>query len=248
MGGKRIKLTVSYEGTRYHGFQRQPTGITVQESLEKAIEQLQGEPVRIVGSGRTDAGVHARGQVVHFDTEAAIPPERWGAALNSVLPDDIVVRQSEQVSSSFHARYDVKSKTYRYLIDHGRVRDVFLRNRAWHISRPLDLESMVTAATAFVGTHDFTAFCSAKADVGNRVRTITRVDIEKDGNRIWLTFMGNGFLYNMVRIMTGTLVEVGAGKRDVAEIPHLIEAKDRTLTGITAPPQGLYLWSVDYED
>lgn len=248
MAGKRIKLTVSYEGTRYHGFQRQPMGITVQETLEKAIEQLQGEPVRIVGSGRTDAGVHARGQVVHFDTTATIPPERWGAALNSVLPDDIVIRRSEQVSDTFHARYDVKSKTYRYLIDHGRVRDVFLRNMAWHIAQPLDLVAMKKAAAAFVGTHDYTAFCSAKTDVENRVRTITQMHIETDENRMWLTFTGNGFLYNMVRIMTGTLVEVGMGKRDAAEIPLMIEAKDRTLTGITAPPQGLYLWSVDYED
>ncbi|MBO8172796.1 MAG: tRNA pseudouridine(38-40) synthase TruA [Bacillaceae bacterium] len=247
---RKIKLIVSYDGTDYHGFQTQPGGATIQDELEKAIAHLTGKSVRITGSGRTDAGVHARGQVVHFDTDSSIPPEKWAAALNSKLPEDIIVRHSEAVLPDFHARYDVTAKTYKYLIDQGPVKNVFLRNRAWHIPQTLNLNRMKEAAQYLEGEHDFTSFCSAKTDVEDRVRTLYQVEIKEegtDGNEIWLTFRGSGFLYNMVRIMTGTLVEVGMGQRGPLEIRQLLLEKDRTRAGKTAPPHGLYLWSVEYK-
>lgn len=243
---RKMRLTVSYDGTNYHGFQVQPTGPTIQGELEKALSKVTGKQIRVIGSGRTDAGVHARGQVIHFETDSTIPPDRWPAALNVLLPDDIVVTEGKEVPPDFHARYDVAAKTYRFLIDNHRVKNVFLRNQAWFVPQPLDIERMAAAAGRLIGEHDFTSFSSAKTGVENRVRRIYHIDIDKEGRLIWFTFRGNGFLYNMVRIITGTLVEIGKGKREPGEMAEILAARDRTKAGKTAPPQGLYLWSVEY--
>ncbi|MBO8165301.1 MAG: tRNA pseudouridine(38-40) synthase TruA [Brevibacillus sp.] len=243
---RRLKCLVAYDGTDYSGFQVQPDQVTVQGEIEAAIKRITGETVQIVGSGRTDAGVHARGQVFHFDTASKVPLEKWAFILNNQLPEAIVIRSVEQVEPTFHARFDVKQKEYRYCIDNGPVPDVFFHRYADHIRHPLDLERMRRAARYLVGEHDFTSFCSAKTFVEDKVRTIYRLEVERDGQMIWVICRGNGFLYNMVRIIVGTLVEVGQNKRDPDEIPEILAACDREKAGKTAPAKGLTMWEVAY--
>lgn len=242
----RLKVTVAYDGTDYSGFQVQPDQVTVQGEIEQALTRITGETLQIVGSGRTDAGVHARGQVFHVDTASTIPLEKWAYILNNQLPESIVIRQVEQAPANFHARFDVKQKEYRYCIDNRPVPDVFFHRYADHIRQPLDLAKMRQAAHYLVGEHDFTSFCSAKTFVEDKVRTIYRLDIEQEGSLIWFICRGNGFLYNMVRIIVGTLVEVGQHKRDPDTILAVLAACDRERSGKTAPAKGLTMWEVIY--
>lgn len=245
---RKIKLTISYDGTGYGGFQIQPNAPTIQQHLEEAISNVAQEQIKIIGSGRTDAGVHARGQVIHFESGCSIPPERWPLALNRLLPADIVVVSAEEVPDSFHARFDVKAKTYQYLIYNAPIKDVFLRQYSWHVPQPLDDDLMDEASRYLSGRHDFTSFCSPKTEITDRVREISRADVSRSGQLIRLTFRGNGFLYNMVRIITGTLVEIGLKKRSPEEIKEILAARDREHAGPTAPPQGLCLWEVSYDN
>lgn len=244
---QRYKGIIAYDGTGFLGYQVQPKGRTVQAELESVLEKIhKGTPVKVVGSGRTDAGVHARGQVIHFDSPLAIPAERWPVALNSLLPEDISVLSVERVDESFHARYHAAGKEYRYQLLLSGVRDPFLRNYAYRYHFPLNLEAMREAGTYLLGTHNFTSFCAAKTEVVDKVRTIREIDFLQDGNLLTIRFVGNGFLYNMVRILVGTLLEVGSGDRKPEEIVRILEAMDRRVAGKTAPAHGLYLWEVFY--
>lgn len=244
---QRIKMTLSYDGTAFNGYQVQPNGRTVQEEVQRALKQMhKGEPILVTGSGRTDARVHAYGQVIHFDTTLSIPLENWTRALNAQLPGDVRVLHTEAVSSDFHARYDVVRKTYQYRVHNRAAVDVFRRNYAVHEPYTLNVLEMKRAAAALIGEHDFTSFCASKTDVKNKVRTIYRIEIEQMQDELVFTFEGSGFLYNMVRILMGTLLEVGKGRRSANEMSSILMAKDRNKAGKTAPPHGLYLWEVSY--
>lgn len=246
---KRIKCTLSYDGTHFFGYQIQPGKRTVQGELERALEHIhKGEAIRVTASGRTDAGVHAYGQVIHFDTPLSLSPDQWKKALNALLPDDIVIKDAQEAAPSFHARFSAKAKEYRYKVRIAQERDVFLRNYCYYFPHPLDMEAMRRALRLIEGTHDFTSFCSAKTNVDDRVRTIYTADMAVRDDLLEFRFIGNGFLYNMVRIIVGTILEVGQGKRSVDSISSALAAKDRRLAGKTAPPQGLYLWKVYYDN
>ncbi|MEH7887197.1 tRNA pseudouridine(38-40) synthase TruA [Bacillus sp. JJ1609] len=245
----RLKCTVSYDGTMFSGYQVQPGKRTVQGEIEKALEKLnKGKGIRISASGRTDAGVHARGQVVHFDTMLEIEPARWQIALNSLLPSDIAIHTVELAAPDFHARFNAVSKEYRYFMLLSKHRDPFQRNFAYQFPFSLDFEVMRAASKHLLGTHDFTSFCSAKTEVEDRVRTLKEIDFSEENGQFIFRFVGDGFLYNMVRILVGTLLEIGTGRRPADSIPELLEKKDRTLAGKTAPGHGLYLWKVFYEE
>lgn len=243
---KKIKLCIAYDGTDFSGFQRQPQQRTIQGELENALTLLTGEEVEIYGSGRTDAGVHARGQICHFETSSPIPAEKFAYILRNMLPRDIVAVSSEEVPPDFHARKSAFWKTYRYQIDARRVPDVFSRRYRTHLPYPVDFRLMRQAASDLLGTHDFTSFCSAKTEVNERVRTLYRCEVipEEQGYAIEVT--GSGFLYNMVRILVGTLVEVGRKRLDSAAIPAILAACDRRQAGPTMPPEGLILMEVGY--
>lgn len=243
---KRFKCRVAYDGTDYSGFQVQPDQVTIQGEIEAVLKRLTGEEITIAGSGRTDAGVHARGQVFHFDTNSTIPTDKWRFILNNQLPDAIIIQSVEEVDSQFHSRFDVKAKEYRYLIDNGTVPDLFRHRYAEHIRMPLNCERMQLAASHLIGEHDFTSFCSAKTHVEDKVRTIFDVRVERDQNLVWIICRGNGFLYNMVRIIAGTLIEVGQGRRDPDTFPQILAACDREKAGLTAPAKGLTMWEVFY--
>lgn len=243
---KRVKLIIEYDGTNYHGFQVQNNAHTIQAEIEKAINKLTGEKVVLAAAGRTDAGVHALGQVIAFDTSSRIPPDRWKYALNSVLPGDIRVRESSYVEKGFHPRFNAVSKTYHYLIYRREKGALFYRNYAWVNSEVLDVDEMKKAACYIKGTHDFRSFCSSGSSVKNFTRTVKKLEIEDEFPFLWLKIEADGFLYNMVRIITGTLVEIGQGKYKAEDMKNIIEARDRNKAGITAPPQGLYLIEVKY--
>jgi len=243
-----LKITLAYEGTAYAGWQVQPGthGPTVQGKVEEALASLTGERIRVSAAGRTDAGVHARGQVISFATRSRIPVERWPWALNSVLPEDIVAIEAAEVGPDFHARFSAKSKTYRYTIDNGLFPDVFQRKFAWHIRYPLDLKAMEKAALYLVGKHDFRSFAAAGRPVKNFEREIKNVSWSKEGPFIHFDITADGFLYNMVRIIVGTLVEVGLGRRRPEDMEIILAGRSRSLAGPTAPPHGLCLMKVDY--
>jgi tRNA pseudouridine38-40 synthase len=244
---KNIKLTIEYDGTSYHGWQSQTNASAIQDILSNAIRTVTGEDCSLTGSSRTDAGVHALGQAANFHTESGIPPDRFSYALNSVLPEDIVIRDSKEVGPDFHSRYSTTGKKYCYLIYNSTQPSALLKNRAWHISGSLDLKKMQKAADYFIGTFDFSAFMASNSSVKTTIRTINGIYLDKLGeNIIKLEVWGNGFLYNMVRIITGTLAEVGKGKREPECIPGIIESKDRRMAGKTAPAHGLYLMEVYY--
>lgn len=244
---QRYKCEISYDGSSYCGFQIQPKDRTVQGEIEKALKKLhKGLDVKIQASGRTDAGVHAVGQVIHFDSDLDIPIGKWELALNTLLPHDIVVATTEAVSNNFHARYNVIGKEYRYFIQLGERRDPFKRSYAYYYPYSLDLEAIREAMDYFIGEFDFTSFCSAKTDKEDKVRKITSMELMQEGNMLIFSFKGNGFLYNMVRIIIGTLLDVGRGKKRPDEIPAIIAGKDRKLAGKTASANGLYLWKVHY--
>jgi tRNA pseudouridine38-40 synthase len=255
---RNICMVVSYDGTAYYGFQTQPGGNTIQDKIESAIRSLTGETVSIIGSGRTDAGVHALGQVFNFKTESRIPVERWCLALNSWLPDDIVVLSAREVPPDFHARYAAKRKTYRYTINTNRFPDVVHRRFQLHHPAPLDLNAMREALQFIVGEHDFTSFTSTKSPLSSHVRTIYEAEIATEtmqnpnlpdpGEVIHIYLTGNGFLYNMVRIIVGTLIEIGEGKRKSSEMTEILAARDRSCAGPTAMAHGLMLWKVEYDE
>lgn len=246
---QRYKCTISYDGTLFSGYQVQPNARTVQSEIESALARIhKGQAIKITASGRTDAGVHAKGQVIHFDSPLSIPDERWPMALQTVLPEDIAVIKVEKALSSFHARFDAKGKEYRYFVRLVKTNDPFTRHYQYQYGYHLDVNQMRYAAVHLVGTHDFTSFCSAKTEVEERVRTIKEIEIVEDGDIIMFRFVGNGFLYNMVRILVGTLLEVGRGLKSPEQMIDILAAMDRNQAGKTAPPHGLYLWKVLYEE
>ena len=243
---RRIKLIVAYDGTEYSGWQIQPEAPTIEMYLDKAIRELTGENVHVTGASRTDAGVHAYGNVAVFDTESTIPGDRFTFALNRFLPDSIVIQDSWEVSGDFHPRHCNTRKTYEYRILNTAVPLPQKRNFTWHVAGSIDIEKMKEAAAYIVGEHDFKSFCQTGAQVESTVRTIYSVEVEEQGeNDLVIRVCGNGFLYNMVRIIVGTLLDIGQGKRDPMDIFTILEAKDRSVAGPTAPAHGLTL--VKYE-
>jgi tRNA pseudouridine38-40 synthase len=244
---KRFKCTVAYDGTNYAGFQIQQNAFTVQEAIEQALSKIHGYPVKITGSGRTDAGVHAKGQVFHFESELAIKESNWVRAINANLKSDIRIVDATEVHSYFHARYDVKKKEYRYYLYMNRMEDPFRRYYMHHIRHTLDLELVEQTALLFLGEHDFTAFSSIRSTVRSKVRTIYRLDIVPRNDEIEFICEGNGFLFNMVRIIVGSLIAVGSNKRTFSQIEEALTTQNRKLVGPTAPPHGLYLWKVSYD-
>lgn len=244
----RVRLIVAYDGTNYHGWQIQKNAITVEEILQQALCDLLQEPIELVGASRTDAGVHARGNVAVFDTHTRIPAEKIAIAVNQRLPEDIRVMQSEEVEEQFHPRYAESEKTYEYHISNVPIQLPTRRLYSYFVYLPLDVEKMLEAAKLFVGEHDFAGFCSAKSQVQTTVRTIYDCQVEKEGDEICIRVRGNGFLYNMVRIIAGTLVEVGLGRRKLSTVSQAIEKADRSLAGPTAPPEGLTLIKIEYQN
>lgn len=244
---QRYKCVVAYDGTRFAGYQVQPQKRTVQGEIEGALKKLhKGSYVKVSASGRTDAGVHAKGQVIHFDSTLQIPESKWTVAVNSLLPDDIAVISTVATAADFHARFDAKGKEYRYYVQLTSRKDPFNRHYLYQYPYKLNVSAMKEASAYLIGTHDFTSFCSAKTEVEDKVRSIREIElIEKEGMLIF-RFVGNGFLYNMVRILVGTLLEVGSGVRDIHTMQEILEKKDRALAGKTAPAHGLYLWEVFY--
>ncbi|MDZ5474231.1 tRNA pseudouridine(38-40) synthase TruA [Bacillus sp. 31A1R] len=245
---QRFKCKIAYDGSQFSGYQVQPSKRTVQSELENTLKKLhKGQEVKVYASGRTDAGVHAKGQVIHFDSPLTIPLERWIIALNSLLPNDIVVLEVEQVEDNFHARFQAKGKEYRYFVNLSNTRDPFQRNFSYHHPYKLDIQSMNDAAKYLLGSHDFTSFCSAKTEVEDKIREIRKIELIQQDTMLIFRFVGNGFLYNMVRIMVGTLIQVGSGQINPGSIKEIIEHKDRKYAGKTAPAEGLYLWEVYYD-
>lgn len=245
---RRIRLIVSYDGTNYVGWQVQPNGVSVQALLEKALFELTGEQIRVEGSGRTDSGVHAKAQVAHFDTEARMSADKFAIAMNMHLPNDIRVLYSEACDPSFHARFSAKRKEYAYMVQLGQHTDVFTRTTSLHLHYMPDLEAMQNAAKAVLGTHDFNAFKCTGSSIENTVRTITKSEWTRNGQYLVYTVEGNGFLYNMVRILVGTMLEIGSGKRPVSDMQKAIESGERSDAGATAPAHGLCLMRVVYPD
>ena len=243
---KRILLTVEYDGTAYAGWQRQINGLAVQQVLEEALTAACGHPVTVTGASRTDAGVHALDQKVHFDTDCSIPPEKYPFVLNRFLPPDIRVTESIRVPPDFHARFDAAGKWYTYRIHNEPHPSALYRCLTAHVPVRLDENAMDSCARQLLGTHDFAAFAAAGGQAKTTVRTIDRVSVVRDGTEITLKVHGDGFLYNMVRIIAGTLIYVGQGKLDPGCIARAIDSKNRLDLGITAPACGLELTRVEY--
>ncbi len=238
---QRIKLKIQYDGSDFVGWQKQQKGRSVQEEIELAIEKLTGEKTALVGSSRTDAKVHALGQIAHFDTNSSVPPQNFKFALNDLLADDIKIVSSQKVSSKFHARFDVKKKTYDYFLCNSKIENPILRKLMCFTNYDLDLSLMKKCASLFLGEHNFKGFCSSKAQVKTFVRNLEACSIKKNGNVIKFSFTGNGFLQHMVRILVGTLVDVGRGKLSLDDVKDALKYGDRKKAGKTMEPQGLYL-------
>lgn len=243
---RNVKLTIEYDGTNYCGWQKQNNEKTIQEEIEKAIYKAVGEVVEVIGSSRTDAGVHARGMVANFKTNATIPFDRFKYAINDKLPDDIAIIESEEVSEDFHARYDSKGKTYCYSIINRQQKPAIGRNYVYHFKWDLDIEKMREACKYFIGKHDFKAFRSLGSSVKTTERTIKELYIESEGEKINIFITADGFLYNMVRIIVGTLLKAGRGKIPVEDIEKIILLGDRKKAGPCVPAQGLILEKVYY--
>ena len=243
------KITVQYDGTRYRGWQSQnSTGETIQGKLEDVLSKMTGEEVAVIGSGRTDAGVHAIGQVANFHLSTSRDPQELQDYLNRYLPEDIAVIRTEKADERFHSRYQAKSKTYLYRIHTGRIPMVFERKYVYDYQMPLDAGRMRQAAQLLIGTHDFRSFCGNKKMKKSTVRTIYDVRIEELPQELRIYYTGDGFLQNMIRILTGTLIEIGDGRRNPEEIVEILAAKDRERAGYTVPACGLTLLDVTYED
>ncbi len=243
---KRVLLTIAYDGTNYHGWQVQKNAVTVQQTLCEALEKMLGKTHDAVGTSRTDAGVHAREFTCHIDCDDNIPEKAFVRGLNSFLPPDIAVKDCIQVANDFHARYNAKGKTYKYYIYNSNKKDPFKMRYSWQIERPLDVEAMNEFANKLIGTHDFYAFSSSGRTVEDTVRTISECYVTKENDDVVLTVSANGFLYNMVRIIVGTAVEVSDKRIKPEDIPQILNSKKRELAGVTAPPQGLFLEKVHY--
>lgn len=244
---RNIKLTIEYDGKDFNGWQKQPNKLNIQGEIERAIYNITKEEVDLIGSGRTDAGVHAFGQIANFKTNSNISIEKMAIAINSQLKNSIVVKKAEEVDERFHSRYNAKRKTYRYVINNTEYGSAIYRNLEYHFPIKLNVEKMQEAAKYFEGEHDFKAFKSSGTSGRNSVRTIYKAEVKTDGERILIELTGNGFLYNMVRIISGTLLDVGLGKIEPSEIEDIINSKDRTKAGKTLPAHGLYLVKVNYE-
>jgi len=244
---KNFKLTIEYDGTFYHGWQRQKNQRSIQAEIEKCLSTMTGEPVVLIGSGRTDAGVHALGQVASFRCNSSIPPDAFRKGLNSLLPDDIVIRQCVEADASFHARYDVISKRYHYRILNREIPSAVERNYVWHIRKPLNVEVMCLAARHIGGTHDFKAFEGTGSPRSSTVRRIMQIElVEENPDMLILEIEGNGFLRFMVRNIVSTLVDAGLGKITPDDFKQILLSRDRSRAGPTAPPRGLFLISVTY--
>ncbi len=250
MPNRWLKLTVAYDGARYSGWQFQPDKPTIQGAVEAAWLEITQEALRVTAAGRTDAGVHALRQVVGFRTETLLSTETLLRALNAVLPNDVAVLSVEEAHEGFHATYEAIGKRYRYQIHNGRVPSVFERNYCWHFPHLLDATAMHRAGQVLVGRHDFSSFETAGSERPDSIRTITELTVLRGtvelADRVTIEVAGDGFLYNMVRTIVGTLVEIGRGTRDEAWISEVLSACDRRRAGQTAPPQGLFLVSVEY--
>ena len=240
---KRMLLTISYDGTAYCGWQVQPNGITVQETLQNALLKLTGERT---GCSRTDAGVHAREFCCHIDCADSLPESAFLRGLSALLPSDIAVKDCTEVPRDFHARYNARGKTYAYYILNSKFKNPFLCRYTWRIERPLNIDKMNEFCTGIIGTHDFAAFSSSARSTEDTIRTVTECNVTRQGDTVVLRISANGFLYNMVRIIAGTLVFVGGGKINPNDMADIINSKDRERAGITAPPQGLCLKEVYY--
>lgn len=245
---KRVKMVVAYDGTNYSGWQLQKNAVTIEQKLNEALFDLLGEEIQVIGASRTDAGVHSLGNVCVFDTDTRMPAEKICYALNTRLPEDIVVQSSCEVELDFHPRAGKSAKTYEYRILNRDFRDPTRRLNTYFYHYDLDVEAMKKAATFLEGEHDFKSFCSVHAQVETTVRTIYRCTVDKEDDIIRIRVTGNGFLYNMVRIIAGTLIEVGAGKRVPEDILVMLEKTDRTVAGPTAPACGLTMIGIEYKE
>ena len=243
---RRIALTIAYDGTAYSGWQAPANAVTVEGTLREAIRRLCGEEVVTIGASRTDAGVHALGNVVAFDTESPIPGGNWRPALNSFLPQDIRVMRSWEAEDDFHPRFNAHSKRYEYRIATDEVISPIRCRYVCGVRETLDLEAMAEGAKAFVGTHDYSAFCSAGAQTESKVRTVTRCEVYREGPEIVIGVEGDGFLYNMIRILAGTLIDMGRGAKAPESMSTILGSLDRAKAGPTAPPQGLMLVRIRY--
>ena len=243
---RNIKLTIEYDGKDFNGWQKQPNKLNIQGELEEVIYQITGENVELIASGRTDAGVHALGQVANFKTNSNLPIEKFPIAINSKIKKSIIVKNAEEAEPEFHSRYKCKKKTYRYIINNSKYGTAIYRKLEYHIPQKLDVSLMKKAIKYFEGEHDFKAFKSTGGSNKSSVRTIYKAEVIEQGDKIILEVTGNGFLYNMVRIISGTIVDVGLGKIKPEDISKIIEEKDRQKAGKTLPPYGLYLLNVEY--
>lgn len=245
---RNIKLTIEYDGKDFNGWQKQPNKLNIQGTIEQAIERITGEKVDLTASGRTDAGVHAIGQVANFKTNSNLPIDKFPIAINSNLKKSIIIKSAEEVEDRFHSRLNCKRKTYRYIINNSKYGTAIYRNLETHIPLKLDIDKMKKAVKYFEGEHDFKAFKASGTSSKSSVRTIYKAEvIKKDNDRIYIELTGSGFLYNMVRIIAGTLMDVGLGKIEPEDIKKIINSKDRQNAGKTLPPQGLYLLNVEYK-
>lgn len=243
---KRVGLIVAYDGTNYCGWQTQPNGITVQGELNRCLSELLGTEIETIGASRTDAGVHAMGNVAVFDTDSRIPGEKFSYALNQRLPEDIRIQLSEEVEPDFHPRYCDSEKTYEYRILNRRFPVPTERLYSHFYHYPLDVEKMREATSYLIGQHDFASFCGAKAQVKSTIRIVTGIDVFRDGDMVIIRISSRGFLYNMVRIISGTLIEIGAGQYPPEKMKEILDAKDRKVAGATAPACGLTLMGIEF--
>lgn len=243
---KTIRLTLEYDGTAYVGWQVQPNGLAVQQLVEQALARVLDVPVRLVSSGRTDAGVHARGMVAHFTTARELPMAAYRDGVNRFLPQDVAVTEAAEAEAGFHARFSARGKWYRYTLCLTPIRSPLAARTSWHLRSPLDEQAMAEAADVFVGRHDFAAFRASGCDAATTVREIYAVELSRQENLLHIDVKGSGFLRNMVRVMVGTLVEIGQGKMSVADLRPLLQGGRREGAGKTAPPQGLCLMEVWY--
>lgn len=243
---RNIKLVIEYDGKSFNGWQKQPNKLNIQGEIEKAIGEITGEEIELIASGRTDAGVHSLGQVANFKTNSKIDIEKFPYAINSKLKKSIVIKSAEEVPERFHSRYSVHSKTYRYTINNSKFGTALYRDMEYHFPIKLDENKMQEAAKYFEGEHDFKAFKASGTSSKSSVRIIYKAVVKRQADRVIIELTGNGFLYNMVRIIAGTLVDVGIGKIDPEEIKNIIEEKDRKKAGKTLPARGLCLLEVQY--
>lgn len=244
---RRIKLTLEYNGARYHGWQVQPNAVTIQGTVEASLTRITANPVRLHAAGRTDAGVHALAQVIHFDTPSTISLCDLQRGLNRMLPNDIVVRQAAEVADDFHSQYAAKRKTYAYIVYNHSLRSAFRAPYTWHIRKPLDVDAMREAASLLLGRHDFSAFRASSCTARSPIRCIERLAVKKRAEQIFFILRANGFLQHMVRNIVGTLVAIGQGKIPLSDMSGILQSRQRTLAGPTAPPHGLFMIRVQYD-